>query len=33
MILNFFEKMEKNNADMDVICKFNTYLKKTFFHF
>jgi hypothetical protein len=26
----FFEKMEKNIADMDVTCKFNTYLEKAF---
>ncbi len=25
--------MEKNNADMDVTCKFNTYLEKAFFRF
>jgi hypothetical protein len=25
--------MEKNNADMDVTCKFNTYLEKVFFCF
>ena len=29
----FFEKMEKNNADMDVTCKFNTYLEKASFRF
>jgi hypothetical protein len=23
--------MEKNNADMDFTCKFNTYLEKAFF--
>jgi hypothetical protein len=23
--------MEKNNADMDVTCKFNTYFEKVFF--
>ncbi len=23
----FFRKIEKNNADMDVTCKFNTYLE------
>ncbi len=33
MILNFFEKMEKNNADMDVTCKFNTSLEMAFFPF
>ncbi len=33
MIFNFFEKMEKNNADMDVTCKFYTYLEKAFFRF
>jgi hypothetical protein len=25
--------MEKKNADMDVSCKFNTYLEKVFFPF
>jgi hypothetical protein len=29
----FFDKMEKNNAGMDVTCKFNTYLEKAFFPF
>ncbi len=33
VILNFFEKMVKNNADMDVTYKFNTYLEKAFFCF
>ncbi len=33
MNLNFFQKMEKNNAVMDVTCKFNTYLEKAFFRF
>jgi hypothetical protein len=31
VILNFFEKKEKNNADMDVTCKLNTNLEKAFF--
>jgi hypothetical protein len=29
----FFDKMEKNNADMDVTSKFNTYLEKAFVPF
>jgi hypothetical protein len=33
VILNFFEKMEKSNADMDAECKFNTFLEKVFFRF
>ncbi len=31
--LEFFEKMEKNNTDINVTCKFNTYLEKAFFRF
>ncbi len=31
--MNFFKKMEKNNADMDVTCKFNTYFEKGFIPF
>ncbi len=33
VILSFFEKMEKNNEDMDFTCKFNTYLDEAFFGF
>ncbi len=32
VILHFFEKIEKNNADMDVTCKFNIYLEKAEFY-